>query len=78
MPPLNREAIVELRSSEDEVGGHEVVDCAHADDTNQHEPSTDIAEGPCDAARRKDSDPTILAASDWISVQVSRSIRTLP
>lgn len=72
MPSLDRKTVVELRDTQDEIGGHKVVDCTHADDANQHEPATDVAERSCDAGGRKNGDPAVLAASHWIPAQVSR------
>lgn len=71
MPPFNGETIVELRGAQNEVGGHEVVDCAHADDSDQHEPSTDVAEGSGNATGCKDRDPAVLTTCNGITISVN-------
>lgn len=42
----------------------EVVDSTHGEDTNQHEPSTEVGEPSCPSLRRQYRDPGILPCSE--------------
>lgn len=74
MPSLDCETIVKLCGSKDEIGCHKVVDCPHAYDTDQHEPSADVAERSGYAGWCQNCHPAVLATGNWIADQVSQKI----
>ena len=66
MPAFDGESVIELRGTEDEVRGDEVVGGSHGYHADEHEPSANVAEASCPASRSKNCYPAVLTTSKWV------------